>query len=162
MRREAAIGIIFQQDKRTVLLIKRHDVPIWVLPGGGIESGESPEEAVVREVWEETGLRVTIIRKTGEYTPLNRLAARTHLFECRVKDGLIRTGCETKEIAYWPLDHLPESFFIVHHDWLADALLQLPSPVLKPIERVTYWQFCLFALRHPLIVLRYLWTCLMG
>ncbi len=36
-----------------------HDrVGFWTLPGGGIEHGEHPEAAMVREVWEETGLNV--------------------------------------------------------------------------------------------------------
>lgn len=34
--------------------------PIWITPGGGIEPGESPAEAAVREFWEETGLAVDV------------------------------------------------------------------------------------------------------
>ncbi len=39
----------------------------YILPGGGIEYGESPEEAALRELSEECNLRGTIIRKTGEF-----------------------------------------------------------------------------------------------
>ena len=63
MRKNAAIGIIFNQERAEVLLVKRQDVPVWVLPGGGVESDENSGDAVVREVLEETGLRVKVIRK---------------------------------------------------------------------------------------------------
>ena len=38
------------------------DRAYWTLPGGGVEAGETPAEATVREAWEETGLRVTAVR----------------------------------------------------------------------------------------------------
>lgn len=42
-------------NHQKLLLVKRRDVPVWVFPGGGIEKGETPERAVVREVFEESG-----------------------------------------------------------------------------------------------------------
>ena len=53
-----------------ILLIRRHTVPFkgyWALPGGRVEAAETIEQAVVREVKEETGLTTAIIRKIGEY-----------------------------------------------------------------------------------------------
>ena len=51
---EAAGGLVFNGRKK-VLFIKRNDK--WDLPKGGIERGESPKEAAIREVEEETGVR---------------------------------------------------------------------------------------------------------
>jgi 8-oxo-dGTP diphosphatase len=156
MTKPAAIGVIFSIDKTRVLLIKRSDVPVWVLPGGGIEKGETPEEAVCREVWEETGLRVRIVRKIAYYTPLNHLAKPTHVFECQPMDGLLRTGCETQAIAYHELGKLPESFFIVHQDWLQDVLLNKLEVIHKPIWRVTYWEVFKYFCRRPLQVIKFI------
>ena len=68
-RGNTAIAIIEFPDKK-ILLIKR-GTPVfrgyWALPGGKVEDGETVEEAVVREVKEETGLKVKIMRKIGEY-----------------------------------------------------------------------------------------------
>jgi len=60
--------VVFPDDR--ILFIKRR-TPVfkgyWALPGGKMEKGETPEEALVREIKEETGLRVKIVQKIGEY-----------------------------------------------------------------------------------------------
>ncbi len=156
MAKPAAIGITFNRDKTKVLLIKRRDVPVWVFPGGGIEMNETPEQAVCREVWEETGVRVSIIRKIAFYTPINRLAAPAHVFECSEVDGMLRTGCETQSLGYFDLSHLPQNFFIVHADWLQDALENHPEVLHRPLTRVTYTELLKYFCRHPLHVLKFL------
>jgi len=55
---KSVIGVVFSPDEKQVLLTKRRDVPVWVLPGGGIERNENPEDAIVREILEETGFHV--------------------------------------------------------------------------------------------------------
>jgi 8-oxo-dGTP diphosphatase len=68
VRRTAAAVVQFPDGR--ILLIKRQTVPFrdyWALPGGKVEAQETVEQAVVREVKEETGLDVEIVRKIGEY-----------------------------------------------------------------------------------------------
>jgi len=66
--RTATAIIPFPPNK--ILLIKRATVPFkgyWALPGGRVDSGETVEQTIVREVKEETGLDVAVISKIGEY-----------------------------------------------------------------------------------------------
>ena len=66
--RTATAIIEFPNSK--ILLVKRVTVPFkgyWALPGGRVDVEEKVEQAVVREVKEETGLDVRIVRKIGEY-----------------------------------------------------------------------------------------------
>ena len=55
-----AAAIILIDSRKKVLLIRRSDNGRWCLPGGGVDPGESAEEACVRETFEETGLKVRI------------------------------------------------------------------------------------------------------
>lgn len=60
--RVAAYGLLVKDEKILLCRLSPHvskSAGMWTLPGGGIDFGESPEEAVVREVNEETGLVVT-------------------------------------------------------------------------------------------------------
>lgn len=150
----AAIGIVFNSDKTAILAVKRLDIPIWVLPGGGIDPGETPEEAVVREVREETGYVVQVKRRTGEYTPLNKLAYFTVLMECAVVGGEARLSNETAAVGFYPIDQLPAPFFHLHQDWLTDALSHPNDTVRKPITQVTYWNLAKYFVKHPIRVLQ--------
>jgi ADP-ribose pyrophosphatase YjhB (NUDIX family) len=62
------VGAVVFDDAGRLLLIKRGQEPArgrWSVPGGRVEPGESHEVAVVREVLEETGLDIAVIREIG-------------------------------------------------------------------------------------------------
>lgn len=153
----ASIAIIFDESRKKVLLVKRMDVPVWVLPGGGIDAGETPELAVIREVAEETGFEIEIERLSGEYYPINRLSAYTYVYICQIKGGELTGSSETRFVEFFELEQLPKEFFEVHRDWLNDALVG-SGVVRKPISKVTYLAVLRHFLRNPIQVLRYLWT----
>jgi 8-oxo-dGTP pyrophosphatase MutT (NUDIX family) len=61
-------AVLFDDSRTKVLLTRRKDNGNWCLPGGMIEPGESVSEGCEREVFEETGLRVRVLRMTGVYS----------------------------------------------------------------------------------------------
>jgi 8-oxo-dGTP diphosphatase len=60
-------AVIFDEAGRLLLILRGHEPGkgLWSIPGGRIEPGETDEQAVVREVREETGLAVTCGRLLG-------------------------------------------------------------------------------------------------
>lgn len=155
---EAVSCIIFNEAKDQVLLIKRRDIPVWVLPGGGIDENEAPEEASLREALEETGCTVKLERKIAFYQPANRLTRPTHFFECSILEGKPKTGPETREIAFFPLDNLPAKLVPFYKTWIDDALLFSDIVLEKTIEKTSYWTFLQYLATHPLLVFQFLLT----
>lgn len=155
--KQAVSGIIFCSEKKKILLIKRRDIPVWVLPGGGVEAQETPEEAVIREVYEETGLSVQIVRKVAEYLPVNKLTQLTHLFECSALQGNLQTGMETKEIHFFLPSNLP-LLPPPYLSWIQDALSHQELIIQKKIEGVSYPVLFKLLCLHPILVIRYLLT----
>lgn len=93
MRERAAVVIV--EDER-ILLMRRQktDDEYYVVPGGGIEPGETPEEAAIREAKEETGLTVTLARKLGILDHEGRTA---HYFLAASYRGRLRIGSPERE-----------------------------------------------------------------
>lgn len=153
----AAIGIVLSPDKKKVLLVQREDTAVWVLPGGGIEADESPEEAVKREVAEETGLPIQIMRKCAEYYPINRLASFTNVFICQAIHDNYQLSPETSAVQFFPLNDLPATLFSFHKQWIEEGL-NSSSLIVKPLDKITYGAAFKYFMQHPIRVLKYLWT----
>ena len=157
---QSVIGIVLDPLTRHVLLVKRRDVPIWVLPGGGVDSGESLEDAVVREVLEETGLQTKVIKILSHYTPINKLSFHTFVYLCEPISGELTKGDETANVGYYPIDNLPSSFFYIHKGWLMETLKLNHQFFSRPLNEITYFKlFCYFC-KHPLEVIQFLFTLL--
>lgn len=156
MTKKSVFGVIFSADRSKVLITKRRDVPIWVLPGGGIDDEETPEDALGREIKEETGLNVVISRKVAEYFPLNSLSKYTYFFECKVVGGELGCSDETCDVGFFAHDALPYPFLPIYIDWISDALSNSPEVIKKPVLGASWMNFIRYAVTHPILVFRFI------
>ena len=158
MEKQAIYGILFNENREQVLLVQRRDLPVWVLPGGGLDPNESTEEGVKREVLEETGYQVAIVRKIATYLPVNLMTQKTHFFECKIIGGQAKLNAEAKQIKYFPANKLPTRLPPPFHGWIKDALTPPEKPLIKNTEDVTYLTLLKLLLQHPHLVIRYFLT----
>ena len=127
--RIGVFALIFNNEKQ-ILLGHRRDIAWWNLPGGGMESGETVDEALCREVREETGLEVKVERLVGVYSkPQKQEVVLTFL--CQVIGGTIQSTEETRESRYFTPDTLPDNTLPKHRQRIEDALLNQQSAVIR-------------------------------
>ncbi len=124
-----AFAVITDGEGR-VLLCHRRDMDWWNLPGGGMEAGELPTEAVIREVREETGLEVAVEAMTGLYAK-SYSSDLVFTFRCRVVGGELGPTEESSACAYFPPDALPANTMPKHVERLRDALSDVPKPCFR-------------------------------
>lgn len=84
--RPAARAIIARGDKLLVMKRNKFGDVYYVLVGGGIDPGETPEQAVIREVKEEANLSVLKIRKVFIESPL-KTYGKQHIYLCEDPGG---------------------------------------------------------------------------
>ncbi len=112
------------------------------MPGGAVDPGESVEQGALREVWEETGLQVRVVRLVGVYSdPRNYMI--THYpggdivhnvslcFVCERVAGTLQLSDESTDIGYFPVEALPEPMMPSHLIRLKDVLAQQREPFIR-------------------------------
>ena len=102
-----AVAVIFNQDKK-ILLVKStyQKFHPWGLPGGNLNYGESPEDAVMREIFEETGLYIEVEKFLLVKTWLPDRVGLYYL--CSIKNGKFHPSDEISESGYFSVENLPD------------------------------------------------------
>ena len=127
--RIGVFALIFNQEQQ-ILLGHRRDIDWWNLPGGGMEAGETVDEAICREVFEETGLEVKVTQLVGVYSkPQKQEVVLTFL--CDVIGGSLQPTEETRESRYFAPNALPENTLPKHRQRIQDALLNQQSAIIR-------------------------------
>ena len=120
-----AAGVLLVEAGR-VLLVKRRWEPRagdWCLPAGFMEAGERPEQTAVRELQEETGVIAQLTGLFGVYAGFDdpRVRAVLILYTGIATGGQARAGDDASELAWFPLDALPDELaFASHRQALAE------------------------------------------
>ncbi len=105
-------ALILENDK--LLLVKERSDNLWTLPGGWADVNESATEATVKEVKEETGYDVSIVRflafwdKLKHDHPPQWPHAYKCFFQCKIEGGSPQENMEISDIAFFTFDNLPE------------------------------------------------------
>jgi 8-oxo-dGTP pyrophosphatase MutT (NUDIX family) len=108
-----AAGTVVHDPARGLLLLWRHrfitDTWGWEIPAGRVDAGESPEQAAVREVLEETGWRPGPVRRLFDYAPQNGVSdAHFHIFlaESATEVGPPTDASESERVEWVPVDEV--------------------------------------------------------
>ena len=109
-------GALIDATSKKILLIQRSTGPFkdkWALPGGYVNFDENVGQAVVREVWEETGLKVKVQSMFGVYSTPDRDPRQTitTVFILKLIGGKIRPSNETSKVEWFPMNKLPKLAF---------------------------------------------------
>lgn len=127
--RVAVSALIFDDEGR-VLLAHRRDIDWWNLPNGGMEAGETVDEALQREVMEELGVSIEVGQLVGVYSKTLKQEV-VLAFRCRIINGVPTPTAETRACRYFFPHELPPNTLPKHRQRIEDALLNQQQAILR-------------------------------
>ena len=107
-------GVVFQEDK--ILLVREiADAGRWTLPGGWADVNDTPTQAVVREILEESGFETQVVkllavydRERQQHTPSFPYSVYKLFFQCQITGGQPLINHEVSEIAFFSEAQIPD------------------------------------------------------
>ena len=130
--------VVTREVEPKVLLIQRGDEPFkgaWAFPGGFMNTDETTEQCAIRELEEETGLRVSAIHQIGAYSKVDRDPRGrtvTVAYLAIIDKPIAVTGQDDAANAeWWPLANLPNLAFD-HYEIIQDAI-KLYRQIVNPL-----------------------------
>jgi ADP-ribose pyrophosphatase YjhB (NUDIX family) len=144
---KVAVGAAVGNDQGEILLVKRADSGVWLYPTGWADVGYSAAEVVVKEVEEETGIEVEVVRLIavldGLRVGISRIPLYSLVFQCRPVGGELRAHpLECSDVGWFSLEHLPQPLAGAER-WgrhVFAALRGEPIEVLYDSVRVPTWR----------------------
>jgi ADP-ribose pyrophosphatase YjhB (NUDIX family) len=134
-------AVIFDDSKNKILLTKREDNDQWCLPSGRVEPGESVSEACKREIFEETGLKIEILRLVGiysnpnqlvEYKDGNKIQLIALCFEVKIIEGELIVSDETTDFGYFTEKEIEKMDILENHtERITDAFSKNQKVFIK-------------------------------
>ncbi len=132
------MAVVLSEDRQKVLLLRREIFILWDLPGGGIEKGEEPAYAAVRECREETGYIIELDGAVGKYLHQSvyghgdqlTYAFRGHAVGGKPK----RIGLEITQLRWCDVTNLPRGLEALHRQIIADALVDSSKIIERRID----------------------------
>jgi 8-oxo-dGTP pyrophosphatase MutT (NUDIX family) len=115
---------LFDAERRRVLLTRRADNGRWCLPGGHFEPGEAVAETCIREMREETGLDVRVVRLIGVYSSPDyvldygsggRFQVVALNFEVESIGGQLGLSAETTDVGFFSQPEIDGLDLLEHH-----------------------------------------------
>ncbi len=127
----AATGILYNEEKG-LLLEKRTDTGEWCVPGGAIELGEAFEDALKREVKEETNLdiknpKLFDIKENVHMIYPNKDEVYYTDFVYVVTEffGELKPDAESKELVFFDIDNLPDNIMPTQIDYIKKFVAEI-------------------------------------
>ena len=128
---------IYCTQNNSILLLKRNKNPFkgyWVAPGGKVEAKESPYQAAMRELLEETGLIAKDLKLRGiitETSPVTEWQFLIFYYVTKNFKGKICKNCQEGELRWWPISKLAQAKIPEADQSFMYPILDMDSPVFE-------------------------------
>ncbi|MFC1434114.1 NUDIX hydrolase [Streptacidiphilus sp. N1-3] len=126
-----SVAGVVVDDRGHALLVQRRDNGHWEPPGGVLEPDETIPDALMREVLEETGIKIALpATLTGVYKNMTGLIVSL-VFRCEAIDGNLTTGDETRALRWATRDEVADLADEAYAIRVLDALDATSPPAVR-------------------------------